>query len=547
MTEVIEIKPTPNRIRLIRFDAGRNINAIESQLIDVDPFDSVYTISSLVVPPFLTNRIQFIYEESDALQKCIAAYQNNIDGFGYNLLYLEEDRQRKSREAKRQRDNLAGFFDEPNEDGSFQTVRMNTRRDYETYGFAYIEFTRFPMSRTIATGNYIPSIDMRLTKMDQDPILVEVPLFRDGEIRKAQVWKRFRRFAQVIVGDTRILRWFKTLGDPRTVDANTGEYVNYKPKREATEILYLRRRAGMKSYGIPRWAGSIPDVIGRSAAQYINYDLMDNQGIAPVIIVVQNGSLTDESKLELRKMVDSMRGVESFNRMALLEAVPELHGIDDKSNVSVEFKNMTDYRKEDLLFASYLTRTADDIRQSFRLPAIYVGQESQESYATGFAAQKIAEQQVFIPEREAFDEIINRRLVRQEFNCNLWRYQSRGPRISSSEELRLAMKEFSNSGAMTVNHAISIANELLGLQMSTYKEDWANLPVSFVKTQLNNGTMTIPEITTDPVVAAVVGQTPKPKEPGGRPETSSDPSLPEPPSGRLGQGTNKKRGDMIDA
>jgi PBSX family phage portal protein len=545
MTEVIEIKPVPNKVRLIRFETGRDKNAIESQLIDVDPFDTIYTINSLIVPPFLTNRMQFIYEESDALQRNIAAYQNNIDGFGYHLLYKEEDRQRKSREAKRQKDNLEGFFDEPNEEGSFQTVRINTRRDFETYGYAFMEFTRFPLFKSIATCNYIPTIDMRLTKMDQDPILIEVPLFRDGENRKVQVWKRFRRFAQVIVGDTRVLRWFKTFGDPRTVDANTGEYVNHKPKREATEILYLRRRAGMKSYGIPRWTGNIPDVIGRSSAQYINYDLMDNQGIAPTIIIVQNGSLTDESKLELRKMVDSMRGVESFNRMALLEAVPELHGIDDKSNVTVEFKSMADYRREDLMFEKYLERTADDIRQSFRLPAIYVGQESQESYATGFAAQKIAEQQVFIPEREAFDEIINRRLIRQEFKCNLWKYQSKGPRISSSEELRLAMKEFSNSGAMTVNHAIQIANELLGLQMSTYREPWADLPVAFIKTQLNNGTMTIPEITTDPIVAAVVGQTPKPKEPGGRPETTGEPQLPEPPAGRSGQ-DERKKGDMID-
>jgi PBSX family phage portal protein len=535
------------KIKIQRFEASKDTkNAVGSNLIEVDPFDSAYSAYNLIVPPFTPHRMNAIYKDSDILQKCISAYKTNIDGFGYHLLYLEEDRQRKSREAKRQKENLEGFFEEPNEDCSFQTVRQNMRRDYETFGYCMCEFTRFPLTGGIATCNYLPVIDIRLSKLDVESTTIQVPLFRDNELKMVSVRKRFRRFAQVQSADHFTLRWFKSFGDPRYVDAITGKYTSHRPKQPATEILYIRRQVGMDPYGHPRWEGSVPDVLGRAAAQFINYDLMDNQGIPPTIIVVKNGSLTDESKRELQKLVTSMRGAENFNRMALLEAIPELHGIDDKGNVSVDFQSMSEYRREDLMFGSYLDKTSDDVRQAFRLPSIYVGQESEQSYATGYAAQRICEQQVFVPAREAFDEVINRRVIRQEFKCDLWQYQSKGPRIASSEELRLAMKEFNAAGAMTVNHAIQIANEMFGLQMSVYSEEWADLPVSFVKTQLNNGTLVIPEITNNPILSDILGQRQPEEKPTGRPATSSEPAVPETPSGKPGA-KDRKKGEMIDA
>ncbi len=82
---------------------------------------------------------------------------------------------------------------------------------------------------------------------------------------------------------------------------------------------------------------------GRSLAQYVNYDLFDSQGIPPMMIIVENGTLTDESRDELHRLISGMRGPENFNKVGLLEAIPELQGLDDKGSVRVELKNLTEF------------------------------------------------------------------------------------------------------------------------------------------------------------------------------------------------------------
>ncbi len=153
-----------------------------------------------------------------------------------------------------------------------------------------------------------------------------------------------------------------------------------------------------------------------------------------------------------------------------------------------------------------------------------MGAESNLSYASSYSSQKLAESQVFIPERIDFDDVINHCFVqnKNELDCPLWRYVSTGPQLVSAEELRLAMKQLESLGALTINHSIDIANELFGLNMSKYDDEWADLPISLVKTMAQNNTFVLEAIqNVEEVVQSARSDS---GDQGGRPESSTKPT-----------------------
>ena len=497
---------------------------ISSNRVVLDPFEPYYIIANLIQPPFRFPSLYKIAEASDMLTICTYAYQKNIDGFGYRLDFLGDDRKElNTDDAKEQLENAEQFFENPNPYESFHMIRDHFRKDYEFLGQGAFEVVRF-RSGGISALYHSPMIALRMGPLEAEPITLTTSLFRNGRMRKVNVRKRFRKFAQIRF-ESDALKWFKEFGDPRILDATTGEYVNSRKdaKEVATEILLIQQPSGGRTYAIPRWVPCVTDVMGRENAQYINYDIGESQGIPPFFVLVQNGTLSDESKDELRRLAESMRGPENFNRIGLFEALPDMQGLDDKGTVKIELKNMMDYRASDFMFSDYLKNTAAIIRQAFRLPEIYLGSIDSSSYASSYTAIKMCESQVFVPEREMFDEQINKRLMWGQggLGCPLWKYVTQGPQIVATEELRLSLKELVNSGAITINNSIDITNKLFGTTVSKYKETWADLPIVLVKLMANKGTFVLPQLSNaDPQVGADGKNIPKgggknlPKDPG---------------------------------
>ena len=501
---------------------------VSSNRVVVDPFEPYYVLANLIQPPFRFPALYKIAETSDMINACTYVYQKNVDGFGYRLDFLGDDRtELDSPEAQRQYQDAVKFFEEPNPYESFHMMRDHYRKDYEFLGQGAFEVARF-RSGGISAVYSSPMIALRMGPLEEEPITLTTTLFREGRSRKVNVKRRFRKFAQIRF-ESDALKWFKEFGDPRIMDATTGVYVNSRKEAAevATEILLLQQPSGGRTYAIPRWVPCVTDVMGRSNAQYINYDIGESQGIPPFFVLVQNGTLSDESKDELRRLAETMRGPENFNRIGLFEALPDMQGLDDKGTVKIELKNMMDYRASDFMFSDYLKNTADVIRQSFRLPEINLGKADGGSYASSYTAIKICESQVMGPERFMFDEFINKRLLWPStgLGCPLWKYVSQGPQIVASEELRLSLKEVVNAGALTINNSVDIANKLFGMTMSKYKDAWADVPLTLLKLMCNKGNFVIPEVNNASPKDDFAGTKNPPKD-GGRPETTGSPEQP---------------------
>ena len=243
-------------------------------------------------------------------------------------------------------------------------------------------------------------------------------------------------------------------------------------------------------------------MLGRRSAGYINWDLFESQGIPPMAVMVSNGQLTDESMTELKQIILGLRGERNWNRVLLLESEAGGLGLEEKGGAKVELKSLTDYRKEDMMFGEYGASTEKNIRHRFRFPPLYVGSTETFTLATSKAAKSVGEEQVFIPERGAFDEIINNRIMKPELKVDLWSFTSKGPRIVGSEEVAKGVETFAKSGAFSVNHAIDMANESFGMSMSKYDKIWANYPLPLVIKLLESGVTVkgLEEIAEKPVV-----------------------------------------------
>jgi len=203
--------------------------------------------------------------------------------------------------------------------------------------------------------------------------------------------------------------------------------------------------------------------------------------------MLSGGVLTEESMTDLEDLIKSARGLKNFNRVVILEAVPDSVGLDDKSNVKLDLKNLTDYRKEDQMFGNYIETSEKIIRRTFRIPPLYTGGAETFTHATALAAQTVAEEQVFIPERTDFDEVVNIKLLQDEFDISDWEFRSIGPRIVGAKDMSSNVSAFTKSGAFTINYAVERANEAFGLEMSKFDQDWANFPVSIVLEMVRQG------------------------------------------------------------
>lgn len=452
---------------------------------ETDPFVEIYESERILKPPFNFQNLYTIYEESDILQAVIEAMQLNVDGFGYRLDFLGDDAtERETPQAQAEKVKAENFFDQVNESESFMTVRKKVREDYEVLGNGGYEVIR-NRAGEIQLMYHLPFRWMRISARKENPIPVDVTLMRNGKLITIKVRRTFKRFVQISRYGTK-LRYFKELGDPRVMDWRTGDYVE-QSRYKASEVWYQRNSLGAEIYGVPRWIGAVLQVMGRRSAEFVNYDLFKNQGIAPLLIMISGGVLNDDSLDELETILRSMRGEQNFNRIALLESQVEGLGIEEKGNAKMELKNMTEFRKEDMMFDRYLNTAKDDVRHRYRLPDLYIGQSETYTHATATAARMVAEEQIFIPERTEFDEQTNNLLLKKEFAITLWKYKSKGPQIVGSEEISEGVKLFSDIGAFSINNAVAMANKAFALEMSQFDAPWANYPLPIVLKILEMG------------------------------------------------------------
>lgn len=460
--------------------------AIRRNYDEVDPYENL-NIQGIVDPPYDFTDLMTVVENSDILQACASAMNQNVHGFGYELAYKGDDTKPKPPADLAEEIRAKNFFDQVNPEQSFQTARAEFGKDFEYLGCGAFEVFR-NREGNVSMLYPLPIKNMRKTVRDDEAVQIKQYLIRDGKKIPVRIWKRFKRFV-LIYDNTTEYRFFKEFGDTRNLCAITGEWKDSPEECEriATEVVWIENKFPGYHYGLPRWFGALLDVLGRSDAQYVNRTLLSAGGTPKLIIAISGGTLTEQSWEDLKEILQSNRGLLNYHEPLILESSADSLDLNSSSgSTKIEVMDWTKFREKDVMFKEYLKTTKETVRNIYRFPPVYIGDLGSYSFASLYASRESGEEQVFIPERRWFDELINT-LIMPELPVDNWAFKSKGPQIRGSEETRKAIDVFSRAGALTVNHAIRMANEAFGLNMSQFDAPWARYPIPMVLTLIEKG------------------------------------------------------------
>ncbi|MEH7739099.1 phage portal protein, partial [Bacillus pumilus] len=351
-----------------------NVSETTKQIYE-DGFN--YEADDVIEPPYNITELKQIAEYSTILQQCIDAYKTNILGFGLGIEYVfdfnaENAPEEKKKTAEKEWTRLEEFGRYMNYDESAEVVLGYVIEDRERTGNGFLEILRNGTGQP-AGIEYLDAQHMRICKIG-DPVEIDFKYTDHGQVKSLKRMKRFRKYVQQV--NTKKV-FFKEYGDPRTLNAATGEYSEDTPSNlVASEVIHFKIGSG--TYGVPRWIGNIVNMYGARKAEELNYLYFKQGRHVPAAITVENGMLSESSYEQLQEYMNGIEGSDNAHKFLLLEVegIPkkdELSNDEEPANVKVDIKSLAEILQEDALFLEYDEKTRNKIRSSFRLPPIYTG------------------------------------------------------------------------------------------------------------------------------------------------------------------------------
>jgi PBSX family phage portal protein len=511
---------------------GRERVADSNVVAGVDDAERVFMGTGAVAPPYDPETLCLLLENSNSLRQNIDAYVTNIDAFGHrfepvidldaddanqriaNAMYIErlkvkEDPRRRDEPAVRalepvptpeevtarkrevadlmrmEKSRVENFFEYCCVDSSFATLRRRTRLDIELLGNGYWEVLRNGAGE-IVQFVYVPGFTVRLLSLD--PALVDIDhkvKISDLTFDTVKVRCRFRRYVQVFEAST---VFFKEFGDPRVISRKSGmvfasvdELLAADPNDgPATEILHFRVHNPRSAYGVPRWIGNLLAVLGSRQAEEVNFLYFENKSVPPLALLVSGGRLSAQSIPRIEDFIENhIRGKRNFHKILILEAEPSGGGsnIEHTGRLKIELRPLTAAQHSDALFQSYDERNIDKVGQSFRLPRMLRGDIRDFNRSTADAALHFAESQVFEPERQEFDFIVNRKLL-ADMGIRFWRFVSKSPVNRDPATMADIIRGLANANVLTPEEGRQLAGEVFNREFKKIAAPWVKQPVA---------------------------------------------------------------------
>lgn len=406
--------------------------------------ESLHGSQAWVTPTIDFEILEERVRASSILPPLVDAMEANVDGTGWELV-PKDPKKENDDQTKKEADNVSAFFEEPWPGVSFDTIRKSIRRNYEETGNAALEVLR-SASGKVVFARWLDVKTLRMLQLDE-AVSVEKMVERNGVKVSIKVDMRERRFVQIPrrtrllsgVGDNTATDtdnesagpqhtvYFKEFGATRDLDSQTGEWAptgeRLPFKQRATEIIWWTNKPDVGTpYGLPRWISNTPSVIGHRDAEEFNLEFFDSGGVPPLLLIISGGRMAEEAEKMLTKQF--MSSGPNRHSAAILEAYATGGDIDSPQNVKVTVERFGSERMTDSMFEDYMSNCDNRIRRSFRLPAIFLGNSDDVSFATAFASYTVAEAQVFGPERDEFDEKINLLLMPELEGGKNFKYRS---------------------------------------------------------------------------------------------------------------------------
>lgn len=484
-----------------------------------DDEEELAKLYGTIPPKYSPKGLFATFEQSSLLQPNITAYATNIEMFGHQLeatidlaqpdadekihdaimlerifdgeppIVLPEEVAARRSEIERvmrlERIQLEAFFEHASPTMSWLELREKKRIEEEVTGNAYWEIVR-DRSGFIAEINHVPSVTVRATSQGAWVKAQIMKRISACELRRIEARRRFRRYVQIIQGVEAV--WFKELDDPRVMSSATGRFYGSledltRAEGEtppATEILHFKLLGLSGPYGVPRWIGAAPAISGQRASEEVNAEYFDDNAIPPSVVLVSGGTLGSDADERIRKHLQSRkeRGRKAAHEILVLEAVPPDAPLGtNPAAARVEWQNMRGQQQTDAVFGDYEKACTEKVGGQFRLPRLLRGDATDFNRATAESSLEYAEQQVFQPERQKFDHVINARLL-ATMGVRFWKFRSTPLVVRNANVVSEVLERLVRSDIILPAEARPIAGDALGKTLEAIDEPWTKLPHS---------------------------------------------------------------------
>jgi PBSX family phage portal protein len=493
---------------------------------------TAFAAAGALQPPYDPEALCVLVEHSNSLRQNVDSYATNIDGFGYRFepaidFDAEDARQKVSdalmleriaardagtlpegtpltppadevavrftelrQLARVERARLDAFFDFCCFDHSFVDLRRRTRQDLEVTGNAFWEVLRDGKG-DLARFVYVPSYTVRLLPLDREAVEVrERVRVSTISFDTVSARRRLRRYVQ-IQGAERV--YFKSFGDPRVVSRSTGrvfpDIAALKAAQAddgpATELLHFAIHSPRSPYGVPRWVGTLLSVLGSRQMEEVNYLYFENKSVPPLALLVSGGRLSDASVPRIERFIDeNLKGKANFHKILILEA--DGAGTGDGGRAKIELRPLTDAQQHDGLFQVYDERNIDKVGSAFRLPRLLRGESKDFNRATAESALRFAEDQVFQPERDEFDFLMNRKVL-ADMGLRFWRFRSQTPVTRDPERMTEMVERLVRVGVLTPEEGRALAGDIFNREFRKIGDDWTKRPITLTLAGIQTG------------------------------------------------------------
>ncbi|MCD8206698.1 MAG: phage portal protein [Bacteroidales bacterium] len=466
----------PGRVRAEIIKGSQEIKKAETS-VQITPEDSLNTGDWICQPTDLRG-LKMLVDQSTIIPQCIQAYKRNIAGFGIGVRYIDD--REETPEMAEEYTRMEEIVELLNTERDTKEIFEDIIAARETYGVAYLEVIR-NLAGEVEQIEYIEDVPSVTKTKPLDPYL-DYEFWHHGETVTRK--KRYRKYRQEIGG--RVV-YYKEFGDPRIMDLRSGEYVDgLDIQYRANEILEFA--LGTAPYGEVRWIGQVLGIDGAHRAEILNNNYFINGRHTPLMIMVQNGTLTDESFAKLERYMDDIKGESGQHAFIVLESesTDARVDFDTVERPSIEIKDLAGILQKDELFQDYQENSRRRVQSAFQLPDLYVAYTTDFNRATAQTAMEVTEKQVFQPERRSLAWIINNRLL----NAYQFRYVEAyfmESDISNPDDIYKLLTVANQAGGLSPNMAKEIICEAMGRPMEDYPNSlddasWADLPISFQRT-----------------------------------------------------------------
>ncbi|SEW10425.1 phage portal protein [Natrinema salifodinae] len=330
------------------------------------------------------------------------------------------------------------------------------RQDYHGVGWAALEILVEGDGTPIGLA-HVPATTVRVRKTSKT-IRTE-----DGE--EKEVIEKGHGYLQVRQGRR---RYFGEAGDrygddKLFVDKETGEVASSAAELKngpANELIFIPNPSPLSLYyGIPDWVAAMQTMGADQAAKEWNHDLFDHHGIPYYVVQVTGGTLTEDSKDELRDLMDNLKGTRYRTAILEVEEFEQEHDLtgEDDNDLDIELVPVGSREDLDMEFQKFRERNEHEIAKVHSVPPILINVTDTANRSNSKEQVREFAEDVIAPEQKKFESRLYQILHQTALGVDDWtiRFELRGA-DRPERDARIANNRIrAAQGAMTVDEARS--------------------------------------------------------------------------------------------